>query len=97
MEGVRDGGETAVAARRRGSVVVVWLALSVTVFLLPVADLAGDSLGPVAQVVELEGRSAVEGLGRSSELVRDRWLRVASLVGVGALLALRPAPSSARF
>ena len=42
----------------------------------------------LAQAVELEGMSAVGGLRRSSALVRGRWLRVASLVGVGALIAL---------
>jgi hypothetical protein len=46
----------------------------------------------LAQVVELEEPSAVGGLRRSSELVRGRWLRIASLVGVGALLALAAGP-----
>jgi hypothetical protein len=46
----------------------------------------------LAQVVELEGRPAIEGLRRSGELVRERWFRVASLVGVGALLALLAGP-----
>jgi ABC-type sulfate transport system permease subunit len=45
-----------------------------------------------AQVVEVEGRSAVEALRRSRELVRRRWLRVATLVGVGAALALVAGP-----
>ena len=36
--------------------------------------------------------SAIEGLRRSSALVRGRWLRVASLVGVGALLAFAAGP-----
>jgi hypothetical protein len=50
----------------------------------------------LAQVVELESCSALDGLRRSAELVRGRWLRVASLVGVSAVLALAPVRSSAR-
>ena len=69
-----------------------WLALSVTVFLLPVAVWLAIRWALLAQAVELEGRTAVDGLGRSVELVRHRWLRVASLVGVGALLALLAGP-----
>jgi len=41
-----------------------------------------------AQVVELEDRSSISGLRHSSRLVRGRWFRVASLVGIGGLLAL---------
>jgi hypothetical protein len=46
----------------------------------------------LAQVVELESRSAVESLRRSGALVRGRWLRVASLVGVGAVVVLAAGP-----
>ena len=46
----------------------------------------------LAQAVQLEGRSGRGGLRRSAELVRRRWLRVASLVGVGAVLALAAGP-----
>src|SRR5215510_5062981 len=46
----------------------------------------------LAQAVVLEDRSARGGLGRSYALVRGRWLRVASLVGVGAVLALAAGP-----
>jgi hypothetical protein len=45
-----------------------------------------------AQAVVLEDRSAFGGLGRSYALVRGRWLRVASLVAVGAVLALAAGP-----
>lgn len=45
-----------------------------------------------AQAVEIENRSAIDGLRRSTELVRGHWLRVASLVGLGALLALGAGP-----
>ncbi len=60
--------------------------------LLPVAIWLAVRWTLLAQVVELEERSAVGGLRRSSELVRGRWLRVASLVGVGAVLALAAGP-----
>src|SRR4029079_19819310 len=46
-------------------------------------------LGPV---VELEDRRPYEALRRSGELVRGRWLRVGSLVGVSGLLALAAGP-----
>jgi hypothetical protein len=46
----------------------------------------------LAQVVELEDRPAFGGLRRSSALVRGHWLRVASLVGAGAVLALAIGP-----
>jgi hypothetical protein len=75
-----------------GVLVAFWLALSVTVLLLPVAIWLAIRWALLAQVVELEGRPAIEGLRRSGELVRERWLRVASLVGVGALLALLAGP-----
>ena len=48
--------------------------------------------GLLAQVVELEDRRATAALRRSSELVSGRWLRVASLVGVGAVLAFAAGP-----
>ena len=42
--------------------------------------------------VQLENRSGRQGLRRSAELVRGRWLRVGSLVGVGVVLALVAGP-----
>ena len=66
---------------------------------LPIPDewprlghLTGVRWGLLAQVVELENRPAAAALRRSSELVRGRWLRVASLVGVGAVLAFAAGP-----
>jgi hypothetical protein len=68
--------------------VLVVLALSTTTILIPVAIwLAGRWL-LLAQAVELEALSGPRGLRRSSALVRGRWLRVASLVGAGAVIAL---------
>jgi len=62
--------------------------LSVTVVLLPVAIWLAVRWMLFAQVVELEDRSSISGLRHSSRLVRGRWFRVASLVGIGGLLAL---------
>jgi hypothetical protein len=73
-------------------VVAVWLLLGATVFLLPVAVWLAIRWSLVAQVVELEDLPARAALRRSAELVRHRWLRVASLVGVGAVLALALGP-----
>ena len=72
--------------------VAIWLALSATVFLLPVAIWFAVRVSLLAQVVELEGASAVGALRRSSALVRGRWWRVASLVGVGSLIPLALGP-----
>jgi hypothetical protein len=68
------------------------VALTATGLLIPVAIWLAVRWALLAQVVELEGRSGLDALRRSSELVRRRWLRVASLVGVGAALALVAGP-----
>jgi hypothetical protein len=70
----------------------VWVVLSATVFLLPVAIWIAVRWSLLAQVVELEDLPARRGLRRSAELVRGRWLRVASLVGAGAVLAFASGP-----
>jgi hypothetical protein len=72
--------------------VAVWVALSTTAILIPVAIWLAIRWSLLAQVVELEGESAAGALHRSSRLVRGRWLRVASLVGVGAVLTLAAGP-----
>jgi ABC-type sulfate transport system permease subunit len=71
---------------------VAWVLLSASAILLPVAIWLAVRSGLLAQVVALEDRAAVSALRRSSELVRGRWLRVASLVGVGAALAFAAGP-----
>ena len=78
--------------RGLGIAVVVWVVLELTVVLVPVAVWLAIRWILLAQVVELEERSAIDGLRRSSALVRGRWLRVASLVGVGALLVFAAGP-----
>jgi len=69
-----------------------WLVLDATAVLTPVAVWLAVRWMLLAQAVVLEDRSAPGGLGRSYALVRGRWLRVASLVGVGAVLALAAGP-----
>jgi hypothetical protein len=78
--------------RGLGVAAVAWVALTATGFLIPVALWLAVRWILLAQVVELEDRSGFSGLRRSAELVRRRWLRVASLVGVGAVLALAAGP-----
>ncbi|HST17313.1 MAG TPA: hypothetical protein VLK36_06565 [Gaiellaceae bacterium] len=68
------------------------LLLNLTAVLIPVAIWLTVRWLLLAQVVELEDVSAVDGLRRSWQLVRGHWLRVASLVGVGALITLAAGP-----
>jgi hypothetical protein len=75
-----------------GLAVAAWVVLTATTVLIPIAIWLAVRWILLAQVVELEGGSAVEGLRRSSALVRGRWLRVGSIVGVGAVLALAAGP-----
>jgi len=72
--------------------VAVWVVLSATVILVPIAIWLAVSSLLLAQVVELEGLPAARGLRRSIALVRGRWFRVASIVGVGAVLAIVAGP-----
>ena len=66
--------------------------LTTTAVLIPVAIWLAIRWALLAPVVELEGRMAVGALRRSAELVRGRWIRVGSLVGLGAGLALAAGP-----
>jgi hypothetical protein len=70
----------------------VWVVLSATGVLIPIALWLAVRWALLAQVVELEGSSGLGALRRSAALVRGRWLRVASLVGVGLVLALALGP-----
>jgi hypothetical protein len=72
--------------------VAVSTALWLTWFLIPVAIWLAVRWALLAQVVEVEDRSAIGSLRRSAGLVRHRWLHVASLVGVGGALALLVGP-----
>jgi len=70
----------------------VWVLLTATVWLSPIAIWLAVRWAFLAQVVELEGFSGYAALRRSGELVRGHWLRVASLVGIGLVLALAIGP-----
>jgi hypothetical protein len=72
--------------------VAMWFALTISTILLPVAVWLVVRWSLLAQVVELEGRSPLGALRRSSDLVRGRWLRVVSLVGASAILAFVAGP-----
>ncbi|MGE5688944.1 MAG: hypothetical protein ACM33B_00150 [Pseudomonadota bacterium] len=69
-----------------------WVVLTSTTVLLPVAIWLAVRWALLAPAVVLEGASPVGALRRSSALVRGRWLRVASLVGAGAVVALAAGP-----
>jgi hypothetical protein len=68
------------------------VALVATGFLIPVAAWLAVRWSFLAQAIILEDSPAVGSLRRSGRLVHRRWLRVASLVGFGALLALVAGP-----
>ena len=72
--------------------VAVLVVLTTSVVLIPLAIWFGVRWSLLAPAVELEDRRAFEALRRSGELVRGRWLRVGSLVGLGGLIALAAGP-----
>jgi hypothetical protein len=72
--------------------VLAWVVLTTTVVLIPVAIWLAVRWALAAPVVELEDRRPYEALRRSAALVRGRWLRVGSLVGVSAALAIFTGP-----
>jgi hypothetical protein len=88
-----------IALRRIGALsaalvaaVVVCGLLSLTTALVPVAIWLAVRWILHTQVIALEDRSALGALRRSSALVRRRWLRIASLVGVSGVVALAAGP-----
>jgi hypothetical protein len=72
--------------------VVLWVVLTTTIFLVPVAIWLAVRWSLLAPVVELEERRPLPSLRRSGALVRGRWIKVGSLVGVSAALALLAGP-----
>jgi hypothetical protein len=74
------------------SAVAVWVLLNATVVLVPLAVWLAVRWSLLAPVAELEERTGRGTLRRSAELVRGRWLRVASLVGSGVVLAVVAGP-----
>jgi hypothetical protein len=70
-----------------------WVVLSSTLVLLPFAIWLAIRWSLLAPVVEMEGhRHGAGALHRSGRLVRGRWFRVGSLVGVSAVVALLTGP-----
>jgi hypothetical protein len=78
--------------RTIGIVAVLWVALTTTGFLIPVAIWLAVRWALLAPVVELEGEAGFFALQRSGRLVRGRWIRVGSLVGISTAVALLAGP-----
>ena len=72
--------------------VVVWLALTVIPFLIPVAVFFAVRWCLAAPIVELESLGGARALRRSGKLVQGRWFRTGSLVGLSAAIALISGP-----
>jgi hypothetical protein len=72
------------------SLVVSLLASSI--YLIPVAIWLAGRWALIAPVIELEELTAFAALRRSGALVRRRWLKVASLIVVGAAVVLVAGP-----
>jgi hypothetical protein len=78
--------------RAIGLFVLVWVVLTTTTLLLPVAIWLAIRWCLLAPIVELEERGGRDALRRSRELVRGRWWRTASLVGLSAAISLGAGP-----
>ncbi len=85
-------GKTRPLLRALGLATLVLMALVATGFLIPVAIWFAVRWSLLAQAVELEDCRGLAALRRSAELVRGRWLRVASLVVFSAALAFVVGP-----
>jgi hypothetical protein len=66
--------------------------LASTFYLLPIAIWLAGRWALIAPVVELEEASALDALRRSRELVRGRWLKIASLIVAGGAVVLAIGP-----
>ena len=71
---------------------VIWVALTTTGFLIPVAIWLAVRWSLLAPVVELEDLSRRAALRRSGAIVRSHWIRVGSLVGVSTVISLAAGP-----
>ena len=71
---------------------VIWVALTTTGFLIPVAIWLAVRWSLLAPVVELEDLSRRAALRRSGAIVRGHWIRVGSLVGVSTVISLAAGP-----
>ncbi len=72
--------------------VVAWVAFTTTAILIPVAVWLAVRWCLLAPVVELEAPTSLAALRRSARLARRRWLKVGSLVGLSAAIALVAGP-----
>ncbi len=72
--------------------VIAWVALTATAILIPVALWLAVRWCLLAPVVELEAPSSFGALRRSARLARGRWIKVGSLVGLSAAIALVTGP-----
>jgi hypothetical protein len=78
-----------------GALVVASVVLSLlasSIYLIPVAVWLAGRWALIAPSIELEELSAIGGLRRSGYLVRGKWLKVTSLIVIGAALAVAAGP-----
>ncbi len=75
-----------------GLFVAAWVVLTTTTFLIPVAIWLAVRWCLLAPVVELEDLRGPSALRQSAKLVRRRWWRTASLVGLSAAISLGAGP-----
>jgi hypothetical protein len=85
-----DSARSLLGALVIAAVVVSLLASSI--FLLPLAVWLAGRFALIAPAAEIERTSAIGALDRSRQLVRGKWLKVASLIvaGVGLVLLIGP-------
>ncbi len=78
-----------------GALVVASVVISLlagSLYLIPLAIWLAGRWALIAPSIELEELSALGGLRRSGRLVRGKWLKVTSLIVVGAALAVAIGP-----
>lgn len=75
-----------------GLFVLVWVVLTTTALLIPVAIWLAVRWCLLAPIVELDDLGGPSALRRSARLVRRRWWRTASLVGLSAAISLGAGP-----
>jgi hypothetical protein len=75
-----------------GLFVLVWVVLTTTAVLIPIGIWIAVSWCLLAPTVAVEDASGLASLRRSGALVRGRWWRTASLVGLSAAISLGLGP-----
>ena len=78
--------------RTIGVFVLAWVVLTATTFLIPVAVWLAVRWCLLAPVVMLEQCRGLDAVRRSGRLVRGRWWRTASLVGLSAAISFGLGP-----